>query len=64
VTENSCVVCEGGWGKYWNIVLAIRETGLPAHVCEKHTQQSRDAVVVSSGENKDYMLKQVDNNKI
>jgi hypothetical protein len=64
VTENSCVVCEGGWGKYWNLVLALKGGGAPALVCEKHTQQSRDAVVVSSGENKDYMLKQVDNNKI
>lgn len=59
MTEQKCAVCEGGWGKYWSIVLAIRETGLPAHVCEKHAQQSRDAIVVSSGENKDYMLKQV-----
>lgn len=59
MSPDPCVVCEGGWGKYWNIVLAIRETGLPAHVCEKHMKQSRDAIVVSSGENKDYMLKQV-----
>lgn len=59
MSDQKCAICEGGWGKYWNLVLG--NAGSPrsyAFVCAEHTKQSRDAIMVSSGEGAAYTLMQ------